>query len=95
MHAFSFLKPDLEWLERAYARAPLGNLTEADEQGWEKLWAKVELARAAESSVRRGINRVEHCIYGPAGKCPPDLPFNCDRCSGEIERRKEKAEAAA
>lgn len=95
MHAFSFLQRHLSWLERAYANAPLENLTEADEAGWAKLWATAEMVMAAERSVRRGVNRVEHCIYGPGKRCPDDLPFNCACCSGEIARSREAKGAAA
>lgn len=82
MHAFSFLRDRLDWLERAWASAPdwPQPLTEADRAGYAKIYATVEMVHAAENSVRRRLH-IKHCIYGDAGqKCPEGLPYRCDPC---------------
>ena len=99
MHAFSSLRDRLIWLERAWAAAPdwPQELTEADKAGYAKLYATIEMVHASENSARRRL-KVQHCIYGPKGKCPDSLPYRCKPCTEAYDaalKAASKQEAAA
>lgn len=87
-HAFESLRPHLDWLTKAFAAGIEDTASLESGRGWDKLFARAEMVRAAERSIRRGMSRPTYCVYGPRGKCPPDLPFNCETCA-RLSRAKE------
>ena len=74
---FAFLAPHIAWIDRAYASVCDDEAAMFSDKGWDKLWARVDMAIAGERSARRG--GAAGCVRG--GKCPADALYNCDECA--------------
>ena len=91
-HAFAFLRPNLDWLVRAYQAVTDDQEAFFGAAGWSKFTAKMEMVLAAERSARRAGD-ADYCVFGPGELCPPKLPFNCQVCAKEQEANDFEARA--
>lgn len=92
MHPFSFLKPDIDFLDRAWAAVADDEQAQFSPAGWDKFWARASMLEAAEASVRRGPNGSrELCIRGPKSSCSETSPYTCRGCERQRQRQQEAA----